>query len=465
MSSEDIRTAEPTRCDLLLTGGTVLTLDQDRPVIEAGFVAVDGDRIAGVGDGQEAGWFQAERTVSCQGKVVMPGLIDCHNHLYQSLGRTLGECLTGWEWLSQFMWPYSAAISQQETAASVYLGALEAVLAGTTTVLDHHYGCDDYDTTVMVAGILEEVGLRGRIARGMAGTPTAVSQQQKLPETSFQRSADEELAITEACIRSRPKGSRIEICPGPMNAAYTNVDLIAASVEQARSHGVAWHTHLSAPRDDPEVFKQQHGSRPATWLHQNGLLGPDAILAHATWVDDEEIEALGDTRSAVAHCPLSNFYMPYGVMPLHDLVDAGAAVGLGSDGSCCGHRQDLFENMRLMVLMHRLNTLDPKASSAEEALRVATRGGAAVHGIEAGVLAEGALADIVVVDTTRPHFAPMHDPVAAMVYTARGTDVEMNIVGGEIIVEGGRSTRVDQDDVVSEALARASELAERIRPG
>ena len=462
MSPENNRQAEPTRCDLLLTDGTVLTLGEDRPVIESGFVAVDGDRIAGVGEGQEAGSFQAERTISCQGKVVMPGLIDCHNHLYQSLGRTLGECLTGWEWLSQFMWPYSAAISQQETAASVYLGALEAVLAGTTTVLDHHYGCDDYDTTVMVAGILEELGLRGRIARGMAGTQTAVSQQQKLPETSFQRSADEELAITEACIRSRPKGSKIEICPGPMNAAYTNVDLIAASVEQARSHGVAWHTHLSAPRDDPEVFKQQHGSRPATWLHRNGLLGPDAILAHATWVDDEEIEALGDTRSAVAHCPLSNFYMPYGVMPLHDLVGAGAAVGLGSDGSCCGHRQDLFENMRLMVLMHRLHSLDPKASRADEALRVATRGGAAVHGIEAGVLAEGALADIVVVDTTRPHFAPMHDPVAAIVYTARGTDVEMNIVGGEIIVEGGRSTRVDQDAVVSEARARAGELAERI---
>lgn len=462
MSREDNQPAEPTRCDLLLTGGTVLTLDLDQPVLESGFVAVDGDRITAVGDSQKAGSFKADRMISCHGKVVMPGLIDCHNHLYQSLGRTLGEGLSGWEWLSEFMWPYSSAISREETVASVYLGALEAVLAGTTTVLDHHYGCDDHDTTVMVAGILEEVGLRGRIARGVTGTRTAVSGQQNLPETSFQRSADEELAITEACIRSRPKGSKIEICPGPMNAAYTDVDLIAASVEQARSHGVAWHTHLSAPRSDPEVFKQQHGSRPATWLHRNGLLGPDAILAHATWVDDEEIEALGDTRSAVAHCPLSNFYVPYGVMPLHDLVAAGAAVGLGSDGSCCGHRQDLFENMRLMVLMHRLHNLDPKASRAGEALEVATRGGAAVHGIEAGVLAEGALADIVVVDTTQPHFAPMHDPVAAVVYTARGTDVEMNIVGGEIIVEGGRSTRVDQDAVVAEARARAGELAERI---
>ena len=171
---------------------------------------------------------------------------------------------------------------------------------------------------------------------------------------------------------------------------------------------------------------------------------------------------MGDTRTAVAHCPLSNLYVPYGVMPLREILDAGVAVGLGSDGSCCGHRQDLFENMKLMVLMHRIHHLDPRASSAAQALEVATRGGAAVHSIQAGVLAAGALADILVIDTTRPHFAPIHDPIAAIVYTARGTDVEMNIVGGEIIVEHGRSTRIDQDAVVSEAIRRAAELAERI---
>ena len=113
MSSEDDTRTEPALCDLLLTGGTVLTLDPDQPVIESGFVAVEGDRIAAVGDSRLAGSFEADRTISCNGKVVMPGLIDCHNHLYQSLGRTLGEGLSGWEWLSEFMWPYSAAITRQ----------------------------------------------------------------------------------------------------------------------------------------------------------------------------------------------------------------------------------------------------------------------------------------------------------------------------------------------------------------
>ena len=455
------RTA-PSHCDLLLEGGTVLTLDPHNPVIEHGFVAITGDRITAVGDGRQSGSFEADRTISCRGKMVMPGLIDCHNHLFQSLGRTLGEGLSGWAWLSEFMWPYAAGITRSETVAAVYLGALEAVLAGTSCVLDHHYGRADHETTVRVAEILEEVGLRGRVARGVAGPYTSLARRQGLPQSAFPLPFDEELAITEACIRSRPQGSRVEIGPGPINVVYTDPDLVAASVELARSHGVKWHTHLSAPQSDPDVFSQEHGTRPAVWLHSKGLLGPEAVLAHATWVNTDEIQAMGETRTAVAHCPLSNLYVPYGVMPLREILDAGVSVGLGSDGSCCGHRQDLFENIKLMVLMHRLHNLDPTASSASQALEVATRGGAAVHGIPAGELAAGALADILVIDTTRPQFAPVHDPVAAIVYTARGSDVEMNIVGGEIIVEHGRSTRIDQDAVVSEARRRAAELAERI---
>ena len=199
-----------------------------------------------------------------------------------------------------------------------------------------------------------------------------------------------------------------------------------------------------------------------SWLHSRGLLGPEAVLAHTTWLDRPEIEAIGSTRTAVAHCPLSNQYVPYGVMPLRELLEAGATVGLGSDGSACGHRQDLFENMKLLVLMHRLHELDPQASAAPEALEIATKGGAAVHRIEAGTLKPGALADVIVIEATRPHLAPAHRPYSGIVYSARGSDVEMNIIGGEIVVEAGRCTRVDQDSIAEEAHRRAGELMERI---
>ncbi len=462
MGANEGQPGTPIRCDLMLTEGTVVTIDPESTVIDRGFVAIAGDRIVAVGSHHEADSVTADRQISCRGRIVMPGLVDCHNHTFQSLGRTLGEGLTGWEWLSQFMWPYAAQISPEETIAAAYLGAVEAVLAGTTCVLDHHYGRTDEATTLGVAAALEEVGLRGKVARGIAGPYTGLAKRQGLPESAFSLPADEELAITDACIRTRPKGSKVEIWPGPINAVYTDQDLLAASVELARSHGVGWHTHCSAPQSDPGVYLEAYGMRPASWLHSRGLLGPDAVLAHTTWLDDAEIEAIGSTKTAVAHCPLSNQYVPYGVMPLRKLLDAGATVGLGSDGSACGHRQDLFENMKMLVLMHRLHNLDPKASFASEALEIATRGGAAVHGINAGTLTPGALADIIVIDATRPHLAPLHRPIAGIVYSVRAGDVEMNIIGGEIVVENGRCTRVDQDEIVAEAKQRAGELMGRI---
>src|SRR5205823_10039649 len=127
------------RCDLLLAGGCVVTMDEERRILESGDVAISGGRIVGVG----AGPFDAARTIDCRGKAVLPGLIDCHNHLFQTLARGLGEGLPGWEWLSSFMWPYAAALTREDVRAAVRLGAVEAVRNGTTTVLDHHYGLAD----------------------------------------------------------------------------------------------------------------------------------------------------------------------------------------------------------------------------------------------------------------------------------------------------------------------------------
>lgn len=452
----------PAPCDLLLEGGTVITLDPSRPVIEGGFAAVAGGRIAAVGPGEEASGFLAGRVISCRGLLVMPGLIDCHNHLFQSQGRTLGEGLAGWEWLGRFMWPYAAQITPEESKAAVYLGAVEAALAGTTALLDHHYGRTDQASTLAAAAAVEEVGLRGAVARGAAGPFTPLAERQGLPRSAFPLSAEEELEITRACIRERPPGSKVAVWPGPINAVYTDQDLLAAAAELARSYGTGWHTHLSAPRSDPEVYREAYGVRPAVWLRDNGLLGPAAVLAHAAWLDEEEIEAVGSAGAAVVHCPMSNQYVPYGVMPLRRLREAGAVVALGTDGSTCGHRQDLFENMKMLVLMHRLAELDPAASEAGEALELAALGGAAALGIDAGRLAPGALADVIAVDAGRPHLTPVHDPVAALVYAARGSDVTLSIVGGRIVVEDGRCVLVDQDEVMAEARGRARDLTARI---
>jgi 5-methylthioadenosine/S-adenosylhomocysteine deaminase len=446
--------------DLLLAGGTVITVDDERRVLEPGAVAIAGERIGYVGtvSGVPGG---ARRAIDCAGKAVIPGLIDCHNHLFQGLARGVGEGMSLWPWLCDFMWPYSAAITPSEAKAAARLGAVEAIRSGTTAVVDNHYSPADLDTTLGVAAAIEEAGLRGVVARGMFGDITEVASVHGLAESLFRYPAQEELDITRAAIVARPPGSRVGIWPAPINVIYNAQTLVADAVGLARELGTGWHTHCSEARADPGIYADAYGIRPVEWLAREGLLGQGGTIAHAIWLDDAEVEALGESRTGVAHNPISNQYLASGVLRLRDLRSAGAIVGLGTDGPGCGHRQDIFEQIKQAMLLQRAHTLEPTVSKAEEAFELATREGARYLGIDAGVLAEGRLADIVVVDLMRPHLRPMNRAVATLAYAARGSDVVMTIVGGEIVYENGSCTRVDEAEVMAEAQAAADALMAR----
>ena len=452
--------SRPTDCDLVLTGGAVVTVDDDRRVLEPGAVAISGDRIVAVGTPDELATVRAARTVDCRGKAVLPGLIDCHNHLFQGLARGLGEGMSLWPWLCDFMWPYSAAITREEAVVAARLGAIEAARAGTTAIVDNHYSPADHDTTIAVADAIEGVGLRGVVARGMFGEMTEVARTHGLAESLFRYPMQEDLDISRAALEAR-RGRRVGIWPAPINIIYNDQELVRRAVEMAHAFGTGWHTHCSEAKVDPDIYLETYGIRPIDWLYDEGLLGRGATIAHGIWFDDREVERMGASGSAVSYNPTSNQYLASGFLRLRDLRGAGVTVGLGTDGPGCGHRQDLFEQMKQSVLLQRVATREPTASSGEEALEFATREGARYLGVDAGVLLPGALADVVVVDLERPHVRPLHRVVAALVYSARGSDVVMTIVGGEVIYENGRCMKVDEAAVTAEAQARAAELVER----
>jgi 5-methylthioadenosine/S-adenosylhomocysteine deaminase len=446
-------------CDLLLTNGAVVTLDDARRVIDPGAVAITGDRIVAVGTPEELAWT-ARRTIDCTGRAVLPGLIDCHTHLFQTLTRGLGDGMALWPWLRGLMWPYADHLSTEDAVASALLGAIEAVRSGVTSVLDHHYAPTDLASTLAVAEAIEQVGLRGVVARGIFGPVTEAARRRSLPEMLFRHSVEEEIEITRACLEARPAGGRVVIWPGPNNTTYVDRELTRRSVRLAAEHGVGWHTHCAEVRADADSF-DAGGLAPVEWLHGEGLLGDRALLAHGVWLSDREIELLGATGSGIAHNPVSNQYLASGVSRLGALREAGATVGLGTDGPAGAQRQDLFEAMKAAVLLQRVTSLDPQALRAEDALELATRDGARLLGVDAGVLALGSLADAIVVDLTRPHTRPLHRVVPALVYSARASDVEMTIVGGEVVYEDGRCLRVDEAAIVGEAQARAEALLTR----
>ena len=446
-------------CDLLLTKGSVLTVDDERRVLEPGAVAIRGDRIVAVGTPADLDHYRAAREIDCTGKAVIPGFVDSHTHLFQSLGRGLGEGMTLYPWLSEFMWPYAQEITTQESWAGVRLTALEAARAGTTAVLDDHYAPVDLDTVVGVARTIEEVGLRGAVARGIYGSPAEVTRHYDIPDYLFALSPEEELEITRAAVEVT-RGRQVSVWPAP-DGNFIDRQLICDSVELAHDLDVRWHIHCSAPKSDPDAYVSCYGERPVAWMHRAGLLDERAALSHGVWLDDEEVAHVGAAGAGVAHCPTSNCYMADGAIRMRDLRSAGAVVSLGTDGSACDHRQDMFEQMKQAVFVQRLHTLDPTALRAEEALELATREGARYLGIDAGVIAPGKLADLAVIDLDRVHLQPLNRTISTLVYAARGSDVVMTIVGGEVIYENGASTRVDEGEVIAEARARSAELIER----
>ncbi|WP_067721347.1 amidohydrolase family protein [Nocardia yamanashiensis] len=448
-------------CDLLLTGGTVVTVDDAGTVYDPGIVAVTGSRIVAVGPESALSQWHSETVLDCRGRVVLPGLIDGHNHLYQALARGLGEGMSIVPWLCEFMWPYSIAMTTEDAIAAARLGAAEALRAGTTTVVDNHYAPSDLATTLAVADVIEESGLRGVVARGMLGERTALAARRGQPTGLFRYSAADELAITREAMQHRPRGSKVEVWPAPLNLTYVDQDLVRGCVELAREFGTRWHTHCCESSNDPVSYHETYGVRPVQWLAKAGLLDERATLAHAIWLDDHEIEQVAMAGAGISHNPASNAYLASGTARLRDLRDHGVVVAIGSDGPSCGHRQDLFEAMKLSVFAQRLSTLDPTVWSAEDALQLATREGAEYAGIDAGILAPGRLADIIVVDFGRAHLRPLHRAVSSLVYAARGSDVETTIVGGEIVYQHGRCLRIDEDAALAHAQSRAERLISR----
>ena len=448
-------------CDLLLTGGSVVTVDDERRVIEPGSVAVSGNRIVAVGTDEDLAGYRAERTIDCSGQAVMPGLVDTHNHLFQGLARGLGEGMPLWTWLTDFMWPFSISINLEEGRIGAKLGAVEALKAGTTTVVDNHYAPSDLDSTLAVAGSIHEVGLRGAVARGITGEATDIARRFNLAGELFAYSNDEEIEITTTAMEQHPAGGRVEVWPAPLNIIYNDQDLVRRSVALAREAGVGWHTHCSERLEDPPTYLEEYGIRPVEWLYQEGLLGPEATIAHGIYLDDAEIDHVGETDTGIAYCPISHQYIALGVMRLRELRDSGAPIALGTDGPCCNHRQDMFEVMKQAILLQRVHTLEPTISNGEEALEMATREGARYANIDAGVLAPGKLADIIVVNMKSPHLTPWHRTVSALTYCARGSDVVHSIIDGNLALENGRCTMVDEEEVMREAQARAEDLIDR----
>jgi cytosine/adenosine deaminase-related metal-dependent hydrolase len=441
----------------------VVTMDDLRSRIPNGYVLVKDHQIERVGAGAAPTDVKIERFVDARGKIALPGLVNTHHHLPQTLTRNVPRVQEAplFRWLVE-LYEVWRGIDARAVEAAAQVGLGELLLTGCTTTTDHLYlfprGQDRLVDTEIIAA--RALGIRFHPTRG---SMSRGKSQGGLPPDDV---VQDEGAILDDCRRlihayhdPRP-GAMTRIALAPCSPFSVTEDLMRRTAELAREKGVRLHTHLAETRDEESYCLEKYGVRPVEYLRRNGWLGPDVWLAHCVHLSRDEIALLGQTGTGVAHCPSSNFRLGSGIAPVRDLLAAGVPVGLGVDGSASNDSGNLMAEVRQAMLAHRLDPNTSRWITAEDALWMATRGGARCLGRDdIGSLEPGKAADLILVDTRRLSYAgAASDPVAALVFTPFPEPVDTVMVDGRVIVEGGELLGVDVPALIERADAIAAGL-------
>ncbi|AMY10026.1 5-methylthioadenosine/S-adenosylhomocysteine deaminase [Luteitalea pratensis] len=442
----DLRAQARQPATLVITGGTVITMDDARRVLAPGAVAVAGTDIVGVGTPADvAARFSAAETIDATGQVVLPGLINTHTHAPMVLYRGLGNDLNLQDWLTKYIFPAEGkTVSPEFVRAGTRLAALEMILGGTTTFVDMYYFEEE------VAEATREAGLRGVLGQTLIQFPVADA---KTPE--------EGLARTRAFVARYKSDTLVTPAVAPHSTYTLSAATLQAADRLAREQHVPLLIHLEETRTEREDSLKARGLTPTAYLAKLGLLGRHLLGAHGVWLGPDDIRLVAEAHASISHNPESNMKLASGVAPVGEYVAAGVAIGLGTDGAASNNDLDMFEAMRQAAFLQKVTRGDPTTAPATLVLEMATRRGAEAIGMgdRLGQLTPGRRADVIVVDTRAPHLQPMFDPIAQLVYAAKGSDVRTTIVNGRVLMHD----RVVKTLQAPAVLGDAQKMAERVR--
>jgi cytosine/adenosine deaminase-related metal-dependent hydrolase len=437
--------------EIILRGGTILTIDADSHVLEGDVACRDGVLV------QVGGSYTPETSdyqiLDATGHVVMPGLVQSHVHMCQTLARGRAENLELLDWLTRVVWPYEAALDRGDVKASALLACTELLTGGTTAILD--MGTVRHTDALFEAA--RDSGLRATIGKAMMDDASC--------PPGLRESTADSLAESARLLRDwhgRDRG-RLRYAYAPRFVLSCTDDLLRETARAARAAGVRVHTHASENKSEVAEVVKRRGADNVVHLHRLGMSGRDVCLAHCVWLTDEERGILRETGTHLLHCPSSNLKLGSGIAPVPELLAEGVALSLGADGAPCNNNLDGFLEMRLAALIHRPRA-GARAMPASEVVRMATMGGAAALGLEAeiGSLEVGKRADVISVDVGGAHVVPTADPYAQVVFACRSTDVVDVVVDGRVVVRDRRLLTADRAKIVAEARERAGRVFARL---
>jgi len=440
--------------------------DQRRELPDASLFARDGI-IEEVGPSERLPQ-DADVVLDLSGQIVLPGFVNTHHHLDQTLTRALpaGQNINLFPWLRAH-YPMWARRTPEASRWSALIGLAELAASGCTTVFDHTYIFQNGSRVDDQISAAQEIGVRFHASRG---SMSLGESRGGLPPDSCVEDEAEILKDSQRVIETyhdASHGSMLRIVLAPCSPFSVTPRLLRESAELARSYDVRLHTHLCETFDEERYTLETHGLRPVAWMDTMGWLGDDVWFAHAVHVNDDEVRQFARTGVGVAHCPCSNMRLASGISPVKKYLGAGVHVGLGVDGSASNDASNILLEARQAMLLARLrmgllppegpqtllSTSDPLRAgewmTAREALEIATLGGAAVLGrTDVGALAPGMCADFFGIDLNTVDYAgALNDPVAATVFCAP-QKTRYTVIDGRLVVEDGRVTTVDMEPVI-----------------
>jgi cytosine/adenosine deaminase-related metal-dependent hydrolase len=436
----------------LYSGGWVVSCDDAGSEYASGWLLVEDGFVAAVGKGDEP---EADAREDLGGAVVTPGLVNTHHHLYQTLTRARAQQADLFSWLRE-LYPVWAGIDAEAEYAAARAGLAELALSGCTTVFDHHYVFPRGRSGFVEAEVqaARELGVRIVASRGSMDLGASDGG---LPPDELVEDLDAVLADTERLageLHEPGVGARVQIAVAPCSPFSVTRNLMSESASLARRLGLPLHTHLAETMEENAYCLELYGCTPVEYLTDLGWLGGDVWCAHCVHLSPEDISDFASTGTGVAHCPTSNLRLGAGVAPVRELLDEGARVGLGVDGSASNERSDLLLEVKQALLVAR-GRGGPAAMTAREALRLGTRGGAGVLGRDdIGSLEPGKCADFAVWRTDVLELGGAEDPVAGLVLSAPH-QVDRLVVGGEDVVRGGALVGANESDIAREHRAQA----------
>lgn len=419
--------------DILITNGIVITMNPQNDQFQHGAIAVVGDTITAVGDSEQLSDVKANRTIDAHGGIILPGLINTHTHAAMTCFRGLADDLPLMTWLNDYIFPAESKLNPNKVYTGSLLACAEMILSGTTCF------CDMYLFEDEVAKAANEAGIRAVVGEVLFDFP---SPNYGSIENGF--------SYTEQLIEKWKSHPLITIAVEPHSPYLCSPEILQRSSSIAQKHQIPIVIHVSETRSEVNVMMERYGRTPVEHLASIGVLTPNLVACHCVVLSENDIALLKKHQVKVAHNPESNMKLASGIAPIPELLKAEVCVGLGTDGCASNNNLDMFQEMDTASKLHKVNTLDPTVMDALTTLKMSTIHAATALGLDnkIGSLEVGKKADIIVIDTRKPHLTPMYHPVSHLVYSANGSDVVLTMINGKIIMENRQILSFDVEDVM-----------------